>query len=353
MNAFIIPIIHPNHGSISSYSEILNMLRKTLHSIKQLDSKVIVIIICHSIPSWHRDVKKFTIFIKVNSILFDLHHKLDYLTFLKNSNEYPETTIESNQIKEILSEPETKPYLDYLSLGGQYHNKDKGLKYYLGLLYLFKYSKRQPINYVGLVDGDDFFHHNLTRYIDRNSDPCLYVVQRGYLLFSESVTDTQLKIHDYYPIRNFSNICGSNRFFKYSRLNYLINNRLRAVINNRNFENFFKHRMVGEEIIDDLMINVTSSPDAWGILPNFLGTHRLSQSNSTHPIHPFQDKFSIQVIPFRAGIKTIHSHNHSFTNPEAKQELITRYRNNGVLDDTRHPIPGHSKLTTQFGIKVR
>ena len=108
MNAFIIPIIHPNHGSISSYSEILNMLRKTLHSIKQLDSKVIVIIICHSIPSWHRDVKKFTIFIKVNSILFDLHHKLDYLTFLKNSNEYPETTIESNQIKEILSEPETK-----------------------------------------------------------------------------------------------------------------------------------------------------------------------------------------------------------------------------------------------------
>jgi hypothetical protein len=349
MNAFIIPMIHPNHGSISDYSEILNLLRKTLHSIKNQRSKVIIVVICHRIPSWHQEVKKFTVFIRVNSILFDLHHRLDYLTFLKNSTNSDDDT----HIKEILADPASKTYLSYLSLGGQYHNKDKGLKYYLGLLYLFKYCKQHPIKYVGLVDGDDFFHHNLTKYLERNSGADLYVVQRGYLLFSESINSQKFTIQDYYPIRKFSSICGSNRVFLYSKLNYLINRRLHTVINNQNLTDLFRHRAVDEPLISDIMVNVKLYPNAWSILPNFLGTHRLSQANSENPIHPFQDKFSIQTIPFRAAIKTIHSHNHSYTNPSAKQELINRYQENGVLETTRHPIPDIHKLTNQFSIKTK
>jgi len=352
MIAFIIPLIHPDHKSIKSYQNIFDMLYRTVQSIKKQRGDVLVVVICHSIPSWSDGVKKFVKFIQVSSTLFTIHHTLDHLTYQKNLSDNPEDTPEALKINEILLDPVYQPYHTYLSLNGMYHNKDKGLKYYLGLLYLFKFSQHHQIDYVGLVDGDDFFHHNLSRFLGRTEGADMFVVEQGYLLFSDTTPSQDFHVTDHYPIRNFSNICGSNRFFCYKKLSYVINRRLHAIINAFNLKTLFRQRRVTESLISDIMLNIVDSPNAWSILPNFLGTHRLKQAHCHQPIHPFQDKFTIKVIPFRAAIKSMHTDNHSYTNPSARQELVQRYIENGTIKPDLTNIP-LSKLDTQYELGLQ
>ena len=87
-------------------------------NLTHLGKLVKIIVICHEKPQWYKDFSQSTTFIVVKSQLFDILKHFD------------DGSLKYQNVKNI--------YIDYLTLRGHYHNKDKGLKYFIGLLYLSK-----------------------------------------------------------------------------------------------------------------------------------------------------------------------------------------------------------------------
>ena len=206
MITYIIPLINPDHPKLTCYSDVLMWLEKTLHSIKKQSGKNQIIVVCHKKPDNYRIWESRNIvFICVESPLF-------YYLMTLDSGEPTVGKTPSSSLG-IFS--------TYLGLGGEFHNKDKGIKYFVGLLYCFLQEK-QP-QFVGLIDGDDYLHTEIGSWLHKEAPKSanLFAVDIGYLVFSSGI-DTQeskkLNITGCYKLTNFSQLCGTNRFFRYAFL---------------------------------------------------------------------------------------------------------------------------------------
>jgi hypothetical protein len=327
MISFIIPIIHPQHKYISNYQDILNHLQRTLINLSYLGKNIKVIVICHKKPNWYKDFSKYTTFIVVNSQLFNILKHFDDGS-LKYQN------VNTN-------------YINYLKLRGQYHNKDKGLKYFIGLLYLSRL--KHPPKFVGIIDGDDFIHDNLLQYLEKQPDTINeFFFKKGYLMFAYGSSNI-LKIDSIYKINNFTNICGSNRVFRYNHLMTKIKSRL-----NYSFSNFFWNDLTKKLVIKELgileiMTHVQQTPLLWNILPAFLGVHRLFVDNQIN--HKFHLQFNIAFIPYYVAVKLVHNNGHCTKNNKFnKKAIIKKYIKNNIISDPNY-LDNLNKIIKSFHIQ--
>ena len=283
---FIIPLIHFNHKKIKNYEDILKYLERTIISLKNIDYKVSIIVICHKKPSWFNKYRK-VIFIETNSNLQNILRKLD------------------DKSKELSTYSKNKFYLPYLKLKGKYHNKDKGLKYFLGFLYISLLPINKKPKYIGLVDGDDFIHRKIGVYLD-NYDLKYnqFFVNKGYLLYGNGLND-KLEINKLYPINKYSSICGSNRFFRYSYFENKMKNRLTATFRKKSLNLLFYNKKVDNHLINEIVKNINNRKQVWEILPTFLGTHRLYLPSKNYT-NSFHKQFKTIFLKELIGIKFIH-----------------------------------------------
>ena len=284
MITFIIPLIHPNHSKVKSYSDIFNYLSRTIINLLNQTIDVNIIIVCHKKPKWFLNTDKRIKFIFVNSIIFNI---------LKNLDE---------KSKNIIYYKDNK-YYEYLNYPGKYHNKDKGLKYFIALLYL-SLEKNKP-DFVGIIDGDDFIDINLGKYL--MNQPLKYnqfFINKGYLMLAKN-DSINIEISSIYKIKKFTDICGSN----------LLNN-------------FYKNRIVNELLINEIIINIKENPNAWKVLPLFLGKHQMYIGNKVS--HNFHYLFKIKYIPFFACVKFLHTNNHSLCKEYNEKKMIKKYTQKGI-----------------------
>ena len=128
-------------------------------------------------------------------------------------------------------------------------------------------------------------------------------------------------------------MCGTNRFFRYAFLKQKLQRRLSYHFQSELLLKFTRTRIFGRKLVGQLCQQVNSKPEAWGILPMFLGNHRLLRvKNSSEPPHRFQYQFTISRIPFPAAIKFVHNTNHSCNSREDLQiDIIRRYRQSKLI----------------------
>ena len=344
MISFIIPIIHPLHPGITSYNDVLICLMRTLEALLNSEEVRKIIVVAHKIPTWFQKKYMSVHFIIVNSKLFTFLKDLDGLA---GTNEQDKLT--NSLVREIPYKYET-----YLNMKGLYHNKDKGLKYFIGLLYLF--NLKNTTKFVCLMDGDDFVINNLGSIINKSSQSIdMYVVQYGYIMFSNSLgtLGSPLEIDSIYRLQHFSNVCGSNRIFRCQRLQEMLKYRLRYNIP-QNLMGVLSHkRQANDKLVNYIMANVDMKPEAWTILPNFFGVHRIFLNDKfSHP-HHFMKMFTIKEIPIRSAIKFIHSNNHScqdIANTSLKDDIITRYKYSGFISNSDNGKCQKKDIITNFGI---
>ena len=345
MITYIIPIIHPDHERVLNYSDVTVWLEKTLQSIKKHSVPTQVIVVCHkpleNVGHWE---KRNVIFIQVKSRLFELLKELD-----SRASKGSEDTNKQEGISNY------KPFSDYLNLKGEYHNKDKGLKYFIGLLYCSLLPPSKKPSFVGLIDGDDYLHIDIGKWLLREAPrKCnLFAIETGYMVFSDGIIDDpehhykRLVVTGCYPLVNFSQLCGSNRFLRYSFLKDKIRHRLNYNFGKDVLQRFYSNKYFGPEIAKQFAYQVSRKPRAWSILPMFLGNHRLLRSRTCQePPHPFQKFFNIGTIPFPAAIKFVHNTNHSCGDTQDLQsDIVNRYCDTQLI-----PAQSKDSITDFFPI---
>ncbi len=341
MISFIIPVIHPQHVKITCYTDILICLTRTLDNLLDRPGNPTIIVVSHEIPLWLKKKYHQVHFIILKAAIFNFLKDLDGVA-------------NSDQTSELDNIP--NKYHKYLQMKSQYHNKDKGLKYFIGLLYYYNLPKREKRKFIGLIDGDDFIHKNLGKILNKaKSHMDMFVVQKGYAMFSKSLgkfTDP-LTVNLFYELDNFSNVCGSNRFFKSTSLEEKLKRRLRFKIPDQEIVNLIKTKTVNDRLIHFISFNINSHPDAWSILPNFFGIHRLVLSDGISLPHHFMSNFNMVEIPIRASIKFIHTTNHSCdqNNKNIQNEIITRYKNIGLIKPKDNGYKQIREKMSNFGLR--
>ena len=287
------------------------MLNLTIKSLLNIHKLVEIIVICNYIPEWFKTDKRVTIIIAKN-VIFEYLKDLDGG---KDINDY-----ENNELNN---------YIKYLNMNGKYHNKDKGLKYFLGLLYLSKLKKHPE--YVALVDGDDYIHNNIYNILNNLSKKYnIFFINKGYILFSN--------IKELHKIDKFTNICGSNRFFRFKFLDNLLKKRLNLDLNDKIIKNFIKFKRVSDNLINNIFRNINNSPKKWLLLPLLLGKHKSILS-----------KCNIKILDEYVGIKLIHSENHTL--PVNIKEMLLRYKSNGICPKESKILNIEKKLL-EFNVKI-
>lgn len=347
----LIPIIHPEHASLRDDIGVDRCLFWTLYNLLQHHTPIRVVVLGHRPPSWIGRMQKWVDFVQLDARIFRVLCQLD------------DGSLELEQAPE-----EFRPYLE---LGGFYHNKDKGLKYFLGLLYLSRLPQRRQPEWVALIDGDDYIHRGVGRQLRRvPQEVDLVTVERGYLLFGEVPPPViqegvGLCIDGIYPLCDFSHVCGSNRFFRFRPLCERLWRRLNPVIPEALSEKLTKKHMVGDRLVRCIVEGAMWNPDAWGVLPKFLGVHRIVATDEcgegttvdNAPPHQFSTRFTRLVFPGRMAVKFVHSNNHSCeaTSGAIQEGLVKRYREQG-----RVPSEGNcpdrelllDRLFRDFGLKT-
>lgn len=345
MISFIIPIINPLHSQVKNYQEILTCLARTLDNLLNSHVKVTIIVVAHQIPNWLRQKYHRVHFIIVRSKIFQILKDLDGYDLMVGGQ---------ITLSKMTSNIPLK-YQTYLEMRGKYHNKDKGLKYFIGLLYYFQLPTRQRTKYLGLIDGDDFISKNLASILNQLPEWAnLFYVNQGYNMYSDSIgraSESQV-INQLFPLDNFSNVCGSNRFFRSQNLESLIKNRLRYQFPISLLEKLRVSRQVQETIIDQIMFNINQRPQSWNILPGFLGIHRLifQEEGKLTYLHPFLKRFQLYPIPGRVAIKYNHTNNHSNYENTNHNELINRYQERGQITTMSHNIQNYHHILEQIGV---
>ena len=327
MIAFIIPIIHPDHNKIVNYHDISICLKRTINNLLQQSKTCIIIIVCNKYPFKCKLFGNRVTFLIGDNYIFKLLYKLDDQTLLLEN-------IPNNSI-----------YKSYLKMRGQFHNKDKGLKYFIGLLYCFNCSKTQYIKYIGLIDGDDFININLNEILNRiPEDLNLFIVSKGYLMIStnNSINNTN-KI---YKLSNFSNLCGTNRFFRKINLEQQIKKRLNYKITPKIINNLINSNKITNNLIYTIFDHIGKTTPAWTILPNFFGVHRIILQTGYY--HPFNNKFRIYEIPNRVAIKYIHNSNHS--NIDKKENIVERYKIKSFIEKDDNGDLHLNNIIKQYGV---
>jgi len=315
MLACILPLIHPEHRSVQNYTKIEQCLLWTLQNLLEHRTSIMVVVVGHRPPTWIHTFQKQVHFIQVEAHLFQLLKDLDDGT----------CTIEDAPPR----------FLPYLISSGMFHNKDKGLKYFIGLLYLTLLPKKQQPEFVGILDADDFIHRDIGRQLRKAPRHMnMFVIQQGYLMMcAPSTTALQLHITGLYPLRDFSHICGTNRFFRFRSLCDLLWRRLRPDIPHHPSQLLRTQRRVGDACIRAILLNIQRKPDAWTVLPKFLGLHRIVDTDGDSPPHPFAAKFNMWILPGRNAVKFVHDQNHSCEQNagELQQSLVERYMEEGII----------------------
>lgn len=308
---FIIPLIHPNHKGVDDYDVVESCLEKTLISINNIIGEVKVILVANKKPEFI-DSYNNIIFIQIKAKIFDIIKDLD---------------TESVSFHKI-----NPKYFSILKMNGKYHNKDKGLKYFIGLNYLANLSQRPK--YIGLIDGDDYLHKNLYKYLE-NQNPRfnLFNIHSGYLLTED--VDTNL-----YTLDNFSNICGTNRIFRYNKLKKALKHRLNYNIKNIPMND---NLVIDDQYIINLINIIKNKPYAWNIIPLFLGKHVIRYPNGyAHKLYNF---FNIMNINKRIAIKYQHINNHSNRNNNQNHIIVKKFRDKGYI---RHDIKNKDEILKNF-----
>ena len=322
---FIIPIIHPEHTSIQNYRDVLLCLKRTLNNLLLIKNKVKIIIILNKLPVWHMLYQNHSTFILVNSNIFRLLKDLD------------DGTISRENI------PKSNKYIDYIDMKGKYHNKDKGLKYFIGLLYYFNQSTYKRSTYIGLIDGDDYIHKHIVTFLNAIPQSYnMYIVQNGYIMFANNYTSS-FNINGVYSISNFTDLCGSNRFFKSDFLKILFMKRFYSFSKKIPLIHFMKNKIVNETFINIILKNIKKKYNTWSILPTFLGIHRIYAETSY--INYYLNNFNIAVIPQSVAVKYIHTCNHSCNSTnktnniqDIETTLITKYKKDNIVSNTDNGI---------------
>ena len=331
---YIIPLIHPEHLNITTYDEILLCLKRTLNNLLLCKRKIHIIVLISKLPIWYKLYSTSVDFILLESNIFNELKKLD------------EGSISINSVKN------TNKYVKYLNMKGKFHNKDKGLKYFIGLTYYFNLPNSKKSKYIGLIDADDFISKKIVNVL--NSIPekyNMYMVDNGYIMFAKNM-NTSLNIKSIYPISNFSDICGSNRFFKSDFLQALFYKRFAKFYHGLNLYMLMKHKRVNNFLIDTIIKDINNNYKSWTILPLFLGKHRIFENRSY--LHPYLKKFTIAKITDNIVIKYIHTSNHSTVsfnqNNDLKIEsnLINRYKNEGLIDKKKNGTNNLNSVIDNF-----
>ena len=353
MITYIIPIIHPSHKGISSYNDILICLKRTLDSLIKQPKKTTIIVVAHMIPKWFKTCYK-------NKNIHFIILKAQVFDFLKDLDEIKIGDTKSmGKVKNLLP----NIYKKYINMQSAFHNKDKGLKYFIGLLYCFNLSPAKKTKYIYLMDGDDFIYTNLIKILETSpSNINMFVVQQGYIMFSKSLGNfnDRLNIEKVYRLSDFSNVCGSNRIFKASSLENNIKRRLKMSLTSNKLKYLVKHKIVTNNLIDNIMININKTPNAWTILPNFLGLHRLRLDDTNKYPHNFMNLFKIASIPIRSAIKFMHNTNHScndtnvnssITN-DLQKNILDQYKRSGVVKTNDNGIYNKYEMMEKFSIHI-
>lgn len=346
---YIIPLIDPTHQSVlRKYNFILALLKKTVRSLLFKVERTTVIIVGSRPPKWLANYQKLfpnrIFFIQLQADIFKWMARIDDGTVLFK-NKYHDLDITSTD--EVINQGIPYKYHGYFHMRGEFHNKDKGLKYFIGILFvkwihpilislgLKKNEKEEdPLqHFIGLIDGDDFIHHEVVNYLHNISPEIDFTyVEQGYIL--KTVFDSNFhrdriqncQVKSLYAVETFSQICGSNRFFRLSSLINNLDRRLQAVISPNAKTTLLYRKIANGILIQDILRNIQKKPNAWNVLPTFLGIHRVEDERNGMPIHPIQDFFIKKPIPFRAAVKHLHSSNHSQTNGDNLDACIDRYR---------------------------
>lgn len=330
MITFIIPIIHPKHKRIDNYNNILDCLKTTVFNLLSIKVSSNIIVICHKKPDRDFESNKNVIFIELNSIIFELLRKLDENSDLKHY---------------YLSNRKFRKYLKYLSLGGKYHNKDKGLKYFIGLLYLKYLPHSKKPEFVGLIDGDDFIHQDIGQFlteIPNNYNEIL--INHGYLYYKNE--------NKLYRIEKFSNICGSNRFFRYHDLEKILHNTLNINYTPYSKNNLVYNYKVTDTLINDIMnyINYTDNVKKLNIFPMFLGCHRYTWDNN-HITNYLHNQFKVIYMNHYAAIKLFHDDNHSkLSDKKQIDKLIERYLKKKIMKPNKYQCNNKNNILEKFNI---
>ena len=222
-------------------------------------------------------------------------------------------------------------------------------------MFYYNLPKCRKTKFIGLIDGDDFIHKELGKILNKvPSIINMCVVQKGYAMFSKQLGEFKdpLQINKVYELDNFSNVCGSNRFFKADSFEKKIKRRLSFKIQEYGLRGFLQSRTVNNKFVDHIMININRHPDAWTILPNFFGIHRLVLSDGVSLPHHFMSFFNIAEIPIRSSIKFIHTTNHSCgpNNKNNQTDIISRYKKIGIIKKNDNGINEINKKILDFGL---
>lgn len=334
----VIPLIHPQHTSVTNYTHVETCLYHTLHNLLSQTIPVKIVVVAHRIPQWAGQMSNKVHFITVQAEIF---------RFLKDLDD------ETISLHDIHGDT---PYDVYFTMRGQFHNKDKGLKYYIGWRYFSLLPT--PPTFIGLIDGDDFIHTDVGRYLESmppNIDAG--IVQQGYIMsiLIEGGRTRKIPVRHLQPLEDFSDVCGSNRFFRFSTFTRNLQRRIPFPLQPKQREALLKHKRIGNAWIGALFECMYEKPEAWTILPRFLGVHRILEPDLEVPPHNFQYSFCLQPIPFRAAIKVIHAHNHS-TVADDGSELIERYKRTGQIrrdgPTTEQLLGGRELLRHCWGVTL-
>ena len=319
---FIIPLIHPEHIGVNDYNYINSCLKKTIESINNISTPNIgVIVVGHIKPDWCKNYKNKIIFIYAKASLFTILKNLDC------------NITKSNDVQH-------QSYQNLINMNGKYHNKDKGLKYLIGLCYIANLPNSKKPKYVGLIDGDDFIHKNIYNYLEnQNPKINLFNINRGYLLSKDEATNTI----SLYNLDNFSKLCGTNRIFKYSKLKLILKHRLSFNIKNIKIN---ENNIIDDIFIENLCYLINNKPHAWNIIPLFLGKHVIKyQCGYSHKIYTH---FNIKNIEQRLAIKYQHDNNHSNRNKNDNENIIKKYTQKGFISN-KHNQDQVQSILKQFG----
>jgi hypothetical protein len=285
MLSFIIPIINPLHDSKPNMKKIQHNLYQTITNIKKINVPKLIIIVTHSIPNFYNNDKE-VIYLILTADIFD---------YLGKEN------------------PPLNNFNEWLIMPGENHNKDKGLKYFLGLLWLF--NKKTP-EYIFLADGDDFIHSNLLFYLNKLSKKNnLFYLNKGYLKIEKKL----------YYLDDFTNTCGTNRIFKANFFKKTLFNLIHPFRHRDQINKLVKYRQFNNNLIRLLSDNIIIKPRAWTFIPLFLGVHRIYLNQEHHIFcHYILQKFNFKFLNLRLVIKNVHESNHS-TRDIIQSDLEKRY----------------------------
>lgn len=177
---FILPVVHPKGNKVNNYHHVEVALKKTIESLQnQTYSDVKIVVVCSQIPTWVNQIGSNVFFLDLS----------DSEIFAANRNDV---------------------------------KVDKGLKYFLGILYAAAHF--EPKFYM-LADADDYVNSQLAEYSFKALSSNFgqkeidgYLIDKGLQVEVNFSSDNKLNYGNAYLVKKFNTSCGTCRVFKQENL---------------------------------------------------------------------------------------------------------------------------------------